>query len=88
MRAVYRREFQRHATRLRAARAAELAEKQGKTRAQINLDMRRWRKTVLGLHGKAGLKRIALGPWYTTGPLKSSGFDDALFPEKGVDLKI
>ena len=29
---------------------------------------------------------VRFGPWYTTGWLKSKGFGDALFPEKGVDL--
>jgi len=27
-----------------------------------------------------------LGPWYTTGPIETKSFDEALFPEKGVDL--
>lgn len=29
---------------------------------------------------------IELGPWHTTGPLKADRFDEALFPEQGVDL--
>lgn len=30
---------------------------------------------------------VRFGPWYTTGWMKSDGFADALFPEKGVDLE-
>jgi len=30
---------------------------------------------------------VTLGPWHTTGPLETKGFDEALFPEKGVDLE-
>jgi len=29
---------------------------------------------------------IELGPWHTSGPLPSTGFDQALFPETAVDL--
>lgn len=53
--AAYQRQFQLRATHLRAAKTAELAARQNKTRAQINRDIRGWRKTVLSLHGKEGL---------------------------------
>ncbi|MCK5862133.1 MAG: SUMF1/EgtB/PvdO family nonheme iron enzyme [Candidatus Hydrogenedentes bacterium] len=29
---------------------------------------------------------VSLGDWYATSPIKSSSFDDLLFPERGVDL--
>ena len=53
-----------------------------------------WPETVIASRGQyvrwlqsdpslAGLK---FGPWYSTGPVAAKGFQDALFPEKGVDL--
>jgi hypothetical protein len=37
--------------------------------------------------GSSSKDALSLGRWYTTGPLKSKGFRDSLFPEKGVDIK-
>ena len=30
---------------------------------------------------------IVLGPWWTTGPVKTKKFGEKLFPEKGIDLE-
>lgn len=60
LRANYQREFQTHATRLRVARMTEAAAKQTKTRAQINVDIRKWRKMVLGLHERPGLTKALI----------------------------
>ncbi|MCF7674001.1 MAG: SUMF1/EgtB/PvdO family nonheme iron enzyme [Akkermansiaceae bacterium] len=45
---------------------------------------------LLGLIAGDGLMaatpQVKFGPWYTTGPLPAQAFNEALFPEQGVDL--
>lgn len=50
-----------------------------------------WAETMLAAR-EAVARELAgapqkLGPWYTSGPLASSRFSEALFPEQGVDLQ-
>ncbi|MBN1417666.1 MAG: hypothetical protein JXP34_02760, partial [Planctomycetes bacterium] len=49
-----------------------------------------WEETMIASRARfvAGAEEapLALGPWWMTGPWPVRGFDDALFPEQGIDL--
>lgn len=57
---AYRRDFQLRARRLREAQFVEAAKKAGKTAAQVNADLRTWRKAVLDLHERPGLSKALI----------------------------
>ncbi|MBN2473822.1 MAG: SUMF1/EgtB/PvdO family nonheme iron enzyme [Pirellulales bacterium] len=50
-----------------------------------------WLQTMLkcraALAARSPREPVELGPWYTTGPLKAKAFDEAMFPEEGIDLQ-
>jgi len=44
-------------------------------------------RAQLAVPQEQGEQQIELSPWHTTGSLEAERFDEALFPEQGVDLK-
>lgn len=61
--------------------------------AQFYVRKNTWQETMLASRAAlvreleeaaGGLDGVELGPWYTTGPLKAKGFEDALSPETGA----
>lgn len=50
-----------------------------------------WAETMLATRAAVARELASsprrMGPWYTSGPLASSRFSEALFPEQGVDLQ-
>jgi len=60
--------------------AAELYEKRATWPETMAAARARWHEE------QAKPKPLALGPWFATGPLDSQKFDQAFFPEQGIDL--
>jgi len=69
------------------------AETEGASRLYVRKST--WQETMVCSRGRlpgfivgqhSVLEALKFGPWYTTGPLSSDGFGDALFPENSVEL--
>ncbi|MBN1442233.1 MAG: hypothetical protein JXA90_05955, partial [Planctomycetes bacterium] len=59
--------------------------------ASADLLRETWAETMLAaraLHTGEKTEPVSLGPWFATGYLPSSGFQESLFPESGVDLEV
>jgi len=60
--------------------------------ADVYVKKATWPETMIATRAKliedrAKQSPVELGPWFTTGPLPAKEFKEALFPEKGIDLK-
>ncbi len=66
----------------------------GRGSASVYVKEATWAETMLACRANlpseeeaADEEEVSMGPWYTTGPLPTESFGEALFPEQGVDLE-